>query len=242
MQLFKDKTALITGASNGIGRAIALQLAALGARCYLVARRKEQLNETVNLIKQHGGESIAVPADLTVDTDITRLLELVTANGGILDILVHSAGMYASAAMDSADISQFDKIYQANVRGPYFLTQSMLPVLKQAKGQVVFINSSQGLNASGGAGQFAASQHSMKAIADSFRAENNEHGIRVTTLYLGRTATSRMENLYQKQGKQYKPELLIQPEDIASVVSNTLSLPRTAEVTDIHIRPMLKSY
>jgi NADP-dependent 3-hydroxy acid dehydrogenase YdfG len=74
------------------------------------------------------------------------------------------------------------------------------------------------------------------------RQEVNEQGIRVLCVYPGRTATSRQERLYAKEGKPYRPELLLQPEDIATMVVAALSLPRTAEVTDINIRPMLKSY
>jgi len=242
MDLFKNQTALITGASNGIGRAIAIRLAALGADCILVARRKEKLEETIGLMNRPSGNITAIPADLTSAEDIERVISSVKETRGALDILVHSAGMYSSSPMASADILEFDRIFSANVRAPYLLTKSLLSLLQTAKGQVIFINSSQGLNASAGAGQFASSQHSMRAVADSLRAEVNEQGIRVTSLYLGRTATSRMADLYEKQGKQYNPDLLIQPEDIAAVVANTLALPRTAEVTDITIRPMMKSY
>jgi NADP-dependent 3-hydroxy acid dehydrogenase YdfG len=79
-------------------------------------------------------------------------------------------------------------------------------------------------------------------IADSFRSEVNADGIRVLSVYPGRTATSRQKSLYEKKGNEYRPELLLQPEDIASVVINSLTLPRSAEVTDISVRPLLKSY
>jgi NADP-dependent 3-hydroxy acid dehydrogenase YdfG len=79
-------------------------------------------------------------------------------------------------------------------------------------------------------------------MADSLRDEVNADGIRVLSVYPGRTATPRMAALFEKEGKTYRPELLMQPGDIASMVAHTLALPRTAEVTDISIRPMLKSY
>jgi NADP-dependent 3-hydroxy acid dehydrogenase YdfG len=118
----------------------------------------------------------------------------------------------------------------------------MLPLLKSSRGQIVFINSSAGLAARPNAGQFSATQHALKALADSTRAEVNEHGIRVLSVYPGRTATSRQAALYASTGSQYRPELLLQPEDIASVILNAITLPRTAEVTDITIRPLQKSY
>jgi NADP-dependent 3-hydroxy acid dehydrogenase YdfG len=242
MEMFKDQIAVITGASNGIGRAIAIELASKGARCYLVARRKEKLEETVKLIGAAAVKPVVLDADLTSREDIDRVRSVIEKDGGKLDILVHSAGIYYSARTEEASADEFERLFHANVKGPFELTQSLLPALRNAKGQIIFINSSQGLNAGAGAGQFAATQHSMKAFADSLRAEVNEDGVRVTSLYLGRTATSRMESMYDKQGKKYQPELLIQPEDIAGVVSNAISLARTAEITDITIRPMIKSY
>jgi NADP-dependent 3-hydroxy acid dehydrogenase YdfG len=89
--------------------------------------------------------------------------------------------------------------------------------------------------------QYAATKHALKAVADSLRAEVNSQGIRVLSVYPGRTATPTQESLHALEGKPYRPTRLLQPEDVAAVVMNALCLPRTAEVTDIHIRPMMKS-
>jgi NADP-dependent 3-hydroxy acid dehydrogenase YdfG len=119
----------------------------------------------------------------------------------------------------------------------------MLPLLRKTPGQIVFVNSSI---VSGGprsnVSQFASTQHAVRAFADTLRQEVNGDGIRVLCVYPGRTATSRQARLYEKEGKTYKPELLLQPEDIATMVVTALALPDTAEVTDISIRPMRKSY
>jgi NADP-dependent 3-hydroxy acid dehydrogenase YdfG len=84
-------------------------------------------------------------------------------------------------------------------------------------------------------------KHALRAIADSLRGEVNPDGVRVLSVYLGRTASEMQERIHQMEGRPYRPELLLQPQDVASVILNALSLPRTAEVTDIHIRPMLKT-
>ena len=89
--------------------------------------------------------------------------------------------------------------------------------------------------------QYDSTKHALRAIADSLRGEINEHGVRVLSVYLGRTASEMQEQICQMEGKPYRPELLLQPNDVASVILNALSLPRTAEVTDIWIRPMIKS-
>jgi NADP-dependent 3-hydroxy acid dehydrogenase YdfG len=113
--------------------------------------------------------------------------------------------------------------------------------LKLQRGQVVFINSSSALTAKPSSAQYDATKHALKAVADSLRGEVNQLGIRVLSVYLGRTATEMQERIHILEGRPYRPDLLLQPEDVASVVINALSLPDTAEVTDIHIRPMIKT-
>ena len=89
-------------------------------------------------------------------------------------------------------------------------------------------------------GQYAATQHALRAIADSLRAEVNPQGVRVLSVFPGRTATPMQARLCELEGKAYSPERLIQPEDIASTVIHALTLPRTAEITEISIRPFVK--
>jgi NADP-dependent 3-hydroxy acid dehydrogenase YdfG len=111
--------------------------------------------------------------------------------------------------------------------------------LRAREGQIVFINSTVGLTARANVSQFAATQHALKAIADSLREEMNPRGVRVVSVYAGRTATPRQARIHAVEGKPYPPERLMQPEDVASVVLNALALPRSAEVTDVRVRPML---
>jgi NADP-dependent 3-hydroxy acid dehydrogenase YdfG len=101
----------------------------------------------------------------------------------------------------------------------------------------VFINSSVIMRTRANVGQFAATQHSLKAIADSLREEVNPDQVRVLSVFPGRTASPRQAIIHEMEGKPYHPERLMQPEDVAGVVINALSLPRSAEVTDISLRP-----
>jgi NADP-dependent 3-hydroxy acid dehydrogenase YdfG len=144
--------------------------------------------------------------------------------------------------MHDARLEDFDRQYRVNVRAPYLLTQLLLPRIISSRGQIVFVNSSAGLHARKGVGQYAATKHALRGIADSLREEVNEHGVRVLSVFLGRTASRMQANVYGREGRPYRPELLLQPDDVASVIVHALELPRTAEVTDIHLRPLLKSY
>ncbi|MFI5092231.1 MAG: SDR family oxidoreductase [Candidatus Acidiferrales bacterium] len=242
MDTLKNQVAVVTGASSGIGKAIALALAGQGAEVCLVARRRELLKTAADQIGKSGGRGQVCPADLTKDEDIRELAQQVQRGPGRVDVLVLCGGAIFHGPLERAPLAEFDMMYRANLRGHYALTQALLPLLRKQKGQIVFINSSAGLRSPATVGQFSATQHAFRAVADSLRDEVNADGIRVLSVYPGRTATPRMAALFEKEGKQYRPELLMQPEDIASMVTHTLCLPRTAEVTDISIRPMLKSY
>jgi short-subunit dehydrogenase len=117
----------------------------------------------------------------------------------------------------------------------------MLPLLVASRGQIVFINSTAGLTANRAEiGQYAATKYGLRAIADSLREEVNPCGVRVTSVYLGRTASPMQEALHREEGKSYEPQMLLQSGDVASVVIQSLVLPRTAEITDITLRPLCK--
>lgn len=242
MDSLKNQVAVVTGASSGIGKAIALTLAGQGAELYLAARSKEALGETAKEAKKAGTRAHTVSLDLTKDEDIRALGEKLQREAAGLNILVLCGGAIAHGLHAAAPLTDLDLMYRANVRGHYALIQTMLPLLRNAKGQIVFVNSSAGLRSPANAGQFSATQHAFRSIADSLRDEVNADGIRVLSIFPGRTATPRMQKLFAKEGRPYKPELLLQPDDVAEMVTHALRLPRTAEVTDISVRPMQKSY
>jgi NADP-dependent 3-hydroxy acid dehydrogenase YdfG len=237
-----DHVALVTGASGGIGRAVALELARAGTRVCLVGRDRERLAEVEALAGGIAPRVLAFQKDLTFDADVESVASHLREEFGQLDILVHSAGEIASGPLETAAIEDFDRQYRTNVRAPYLLTQRLLPLLKVMPGQVVFVNSSAGLSARPGVGQFSATQHAVRAMTDALRAEVNPDKIRVLSVFPGRTATPRQARLHERSGRVYQPELLMQAEDVATMVTCALRLPRTAEVTDISMRPLLKSY
>lgn len=242
MDSLKNHVAVVTGASSGIGKAIALTLAGQGAEIFLASRSKEALCETARAAEKAGGRAHSISLDLTKDEDIRALGENLQGEAAGLNILVLCGGAIAHGSHEKAPLADLDLMYRSNVRGHYALVQTMLPLLRKSKGQIVFVNSSAGLRSPANAGQFSATQHAFRSIADSLRDEVNADGIRVLSIFPGRTATPRMEKLFAKEGRAYKPELLLQPEDVAEMVTHALRLPRTAEVTDISIRPMQKSY
>lgn len=242
MTVLKDQIALVTGATGGIGSAIAEALATQGAHLLITGRTEAKLEAEAERLRSRGYNTEWYLCDLTKDEAVRQLCDCVTKKFGRLDILVHSAGEIGHGRLADEPVTALDVQYQANVRGPLLLTQGLLPLLKRPKGQIVFINSSTGLRARANTGHFSATQHAFRAIADSLRDEVNAEGVRVLSVFPGRTATNRTSELHTTEGRPFEPELLLQPRDIASVVLNALSLPWSAEVTDVSIRPMQKSY
>jgi NADP-dependent 3-hydroxy acid dehydrogenase YdfG len=232
--------ALVTGGSQGIGKAIALGLAGQGMALLLVARRQEPLDIAVREARALGVTAEGRAMDLLDDAARDRLIDEIGGRPTGLDVLVHSAGTIARADVADASLDDFDRQYEANLRAPFALTQGVLPSLKRARGQVVFVSSSAALVARANTAQYAATQAGLRAVATSLRDEVNPTGIRVTTVFPGRTATPRQAMIHAWEGKEYHPDRLLQPEDVAAMVVAAIGLPRTAEVTEISIRPMAK--
>ena len=235
---FEGQTALVTGATGGIGEAIATALAREGARVGIVGRRRGALTRVSGRLS--GGPHAIYLVDLASDTQARRMVRSFLREFGRLDVLVHSNGIYASGELAEARLRDFDRMWAANVRGPLSLTKLCLPALVEVSGQIAFVNSSVGLETRRGVGLFSATQHALRALADALRAELNEEGVRVLNVFPGRTATERQRRIFAAEGRDYDPGRLLQPADVADLVVGALAAPRTAEVTDIRIRPMSK--
>ena len=229
------QTAVVTGASSGIGRAIAEELAAQGASLCLLGRRPQALENVAPGLCE-GARRMIYQLDLASGEQIENFGVDFVRHGGRADILVHSAGVIAIGAIEKASIDDFDWQLNVNVRAPCLLTKALLPLLKARHGQIVFINSNAGLCAVPGSGQYSATKHALTGLADSLRAEVNGQ-LRVMSVYTGSTATPMQAALHLSKRRCYVPEALIQPEDVASLVVHALTLPRTVEVTALHLRP-----
>jgi PAS domain S-box-containing protein len=232
----KEYTALVTGASSGVGRAVACELAHKGVRLALVGRNVERLETLAN--------ELAVPArcyrvDLTHNAEIQHAADRIRKAFAHLDCLIHSAGTITMGPIATAELDAFDLQYATNLRGPFLLTQAMLPLLREGQGQVVFINSSAGLQGEANVSQYAATKHALRGVADSLRDEVNAQGIRVLTVFLGRTATPMQQAIHRMEGRAYHPDRLIQPREAAAIIVKLLDLQATAEITSITVRPFL---
>lgn len=236
----RDQIAVITGASSGIGKAIAIRLMNEGATVCLVGRSSKTLDSVGVIAGVAVARVLKYRADLAMDEDIRALTKDLRQRFEGIDILVHSAGVISLGKVDQAQVENLDWQYRINLRAPYLLTQRLLPMLRLRRGQVVFMNSTAGLNARANLSQYSATKHALRAIADSLRNEVKDDGLRVLSVYPGRTATPMQATVLESEGREYKPERLMHPDDVAELVLSAIRLSRTSEVTDIILRPSFK--
>lgn len=227
--------AIVTGAGSGIGRAIAVALAREGMNLVLVGRTADPLRETARLGGDGGAE--VVPADLATEIGLETVARAVPAS---LRVLVHSAGLFLHRPIADTAGAEWDALGALNLRAPMRLTAACLGALRaDGAGQVAFINSTAGLRAGAGAGAYAASKHALRAAADALRQEVGPMGIRVLSLFPGRTDTPMQAAVLRAEGRSAPPGTLLYPEDVAAMAVAALRLPPRAEVMELTIRPSL---
>jgi len=225
-------THLITGAGSGIGAATARQLSQRGDVLVLLARNEKRGAE---LTAQFPG-SRALVADLMDPATIASALEGQELPERI-DSLIQSAGVVELATVGDLSAMLWRNTIDVNLLAPAELIRLCLPALRVARGHVVFVNSGAGLAAHPLWGAYAASKFGLRALADSLRGEERAHGVRVTTIYPGRTATPMQEKVHAQEGKAYDAADWMDPESVASMIIAALDLPRDAEVIDLTVRP-----
>lgn len=228
---------LITGASSGIGRALALELAPSGAVLHLQGRDPDRLAAVAAEAEAAGARAMAHALDLTDDARVDALAETLAHGREGLAALVHSAGMVQLGSLEESDVEVLDAHYRLNLRAPYRLTRALLPALRGAGGHVVFVNSGAGLRANARWGAYAASKFGLRALADSLRQELAPDGVRVTTVYPGRTATPMQRSVHDQEGRSYDPSAYVRPEDVARQVAALLALRPPSTVTELTIVP-----
>jgi short-subunit dehydrogenase len=221
-------THLLTGAGSGIGFVLAERLLERGDDLILLARSTERAHE---LRDDLPGATVLV-ADLAWPESVESL-ELPAE----LDSVVHAAGVVELGPVAELSVDDWASQLRVNLVAPAALTRVALPALRQARGTVVFVNSSAGLSAHPGWSAYAASKHGLRALADSLRGEEAGNGVRVSTVYPGRTATPMQEKVHQQEGKDYDAADWIRPETVADAILHVLDLPRDASIPELVVKP-----
>lgn len=223
---------LVTGAGSGIGAAVTRRLLDRGDELLLLARDAGRARE---LGEQFPGASTLV-GDLAVPSRLSWALSHQQLPARI-DSVLHIAGVVDLGTVAETPVDIWERMMAVNLIGPAELTRLVLPQVRLARGQIVLVNSGAGLDTSPEWGAYAASKHGLKALADALRAEEREHGIRVTSVYPGRTDTPMQQRVFRQEGREYDTKHLIDPESVAATILAALDLPRDAQITDLRVRP-----
>lgn len=215
----EKKTALVTGASSGIGREVARQLAALGWRVIAVARSEDALDQLAT--EAPGVEPR--PADLTTFPYPDLIPDRV-------DALVHAAGVVPTGSVEAATPEDWSSAFTLNVTAGAELVRQSLSSLRQRRGTVVFVNSGAGVTPLPRNTVYGATKHALRALANGLRQEEQDHGVRVTSVFPGPTDTPLFSGDVDRS-------LLIQPGTVARAIVNAITADEEAQLTEIQVRP-----
>lgn len=228
-----DKVALVTGASRGIGRSVAIALAKEGATIVAAARDSEMLNETCRVIEEAGGQALVSMVELSNENSIRKLMETVTEKFGRLDVLVNNAGITLSSSLEETTTDDWDRLMAVNVRGAFVLCREAMGLLRQARPGVI-VNISSVVGVKGYAKQIAytASKHAMRGMSIAMAEELKESNVRVHVICPGGVDTEMVSRVRPDINK----DELIQPEEIAELVLYLVSHTGNAIVDEIRVR------
>lgn len=242
MKRLANKAAIVTGGGTGIGRGIALALAGEGARLVICGRRKEPLDELAHEIRQAGqeaGEILAIQADVSDEAQVEGLVNTTLEAFGSVDILVNNAGIGGGDRIHIQGVSDWDRVIDVNLRGPFLMAKAVLPTMRARKsGHIINISSESGLEYYPGDGSYGISKHALNALGEYIQRENQELNIRVNTICPGMVVSEMSEDL---PGLDHEKCLV--PEDIAELVIWLLTRRPNIKIgTPILIQTMLNPW
>lgn len=229
----KNNVAIVTGASRGIGRAIARALAAEAATVVLAARDETALAETAHGVDSAGGRALTVPTDMTDEASIKNLVAVTQSRLGRLDILINNAGVTHAAALEHTTTADFDRCMAVNARGPFILCREAIPFLRKApRSYIVNIASVVGVKSYPHQSAYSASKHALRGMSMAVAEEVKADNIRVHVICPGGVATEMIGNVRP----DIKSDDLMAPEEIAELVLYLVTHRGNAVIDELHIR------
>lgn len=241
----KGKTAIITGASSGIGEATALKLAKEGMNVVLTARSEDKLNNLkAKIEKENGGKAIVVPADVTKKEDLKNVVEKTKETFNGLDALINNAGLMPLSYVKNLHTDEWDKMVDVNIKGVLNGVAAVLPtMLEQKSGNIINISSSAGRKIYPGGAVYCATKSAVKMFSEGLRQELAPNfNINVTSIEPGFVDTSLTETITDDEIKDgllsnFKEMTPLEAEDIAEAIFYSLSQPKRANINDVYIMP-----
>ena len=240
----KDKVAIITGASSGIGEATAHRLAESGARVVLAARRVERLEALAADIERREGTALVAPTDVTDERSVQRLARMALDAFGRIDILINNAGIMPLSPISKLRVEEWDRMIDVNIKGVLYCVAATLPtMLEQGSGHIINVSSVAGRRPFPSGTVYSATKFAVRAISQGLRLELSPiKGIRVTDIEPGVVATelthhitdNETANRFQEMWAEKTP---LESIDIAETILFVLSRPDHVNVNEILVRP-----
>lgn len=183
MKRLDGKTAIVTGSSSGIGKAIALRFADEGAKVVIAARRVKLCEQTVAQIRRAGGEGVALQTDVTDEGQVAALMQETVRRYGRINILVNNAGIFGGRRLAETTTAAFDEVMNVNLRGTFFCCRAgFRQMKKQGGGLIINMSSVAGVQAWAGTGTYSASKHAVMALTKSLADEGRQFNIKVSAI------------------------------------------------------------
>lgn len=237
-QSLSGLTAVVTGASRGIGRATALALAEEGARLGLMARSGEALDLLAGEIRSNGGEAHALAVDLSNIAGIPAAAATMIRALGTIDVLVNNAGTFHESAFADMEVEDLERTLRVNLTAPFVLTRELLPTIKSVQGRVVNIVSSSGMQGYEHQSAYCASKHGVLGLMRALALEVRPAGVHVHNLCPGGVDTDFIKGT--KLGERLAGQAMIAPEDIAEMVAFLLKQPPNIDLPEMVVRRFSK--
>lgn len=233
MESLSGKNALITGASKGIGRALAIALAKEGVHIALLARNAANLQTVADEVEDEGVKAVMLTADVSDITSVNKAIEDASSTLGPIDILINNAGIATFGNFLELEPAEWERIIKVNLLGPYYITRAVLPsMIERQTGDIINISSTAGQRGAALTSAYSASKFALIGLSESLMQEVRKHNIRVTTLTPSTVATDLAIELKLTDGN---PEKVMQPEDFAELVVSQLKLNRRVFVKEAGI-------
>ncbi|HEU0135782.1 MAG TPA: 3-ketoacyl-ACP reductase [Flavobacterium sp.] len=231
MESLKGKTALVTGAGKGIGKAIAIALANEGVNVALLARTNNQLQNVAAEVEKAGVKAIVVTADIANRAEVEAAVSQVQEKLGAIDILINNAGIGKFGKFMELSPEEWERIIQVNLMGAYYMTRAALPMMiERQTGDIINIASTAGLRGGAVTSAYSASKFALIGMSESLMQEVRKHNIRVSTWTPSTVAT---ELAFENKLTDGNPEKVMQPEDLAEIVVSLLKLNRRVMLKDV---------
>jgi 3-oxoacyl-[acyl-carrier protein] reductase len=230
-----SKTALITGATQGIGRATAFALGRAGYKVGICARTETKVKRTIEELRREGIEAAGSAADVGQPEDASRAAEELISRLGEINVLVNNAGVLIAKPFEELSLDDWDTMMSTNVRSLYLMTRAVLPAMRRRReGSIVNVASLAGRNGFAGGTAYAASKHAVLGFSRSLMLETRKDNIRVIAICPGSVATSMMQDQPMLKAE---PQRILQPDDVAATIVHAIGLPVRAMVSELDIRP-----